>query len=67
MQLASQCPCIQKFVEPFVELAYKFSKSRALWTKFKKVQLEMLHWEDECSDNEGNAGFDGDEELSCGA
>ena len=47
MQSALKRPCIQKFVEPLVELARKFSKSRSLWMEFTKVQLEMLHWEAE--------------------
>ena len=43
LQSALKRPCIQKFVEPLVELAHKFSRSRFLWMEFKKVQLEMLH------------------------
>ena len=35
--------------------------------EFKKVRLEMLHWEGECSDDEGDASFDGDTGLSCDA
>ena len=35
--------------------------------EFKKVQLEMLHREAECSDDEGDAGFDGEEGFSCDA
>ena len=52
MQLALRCPCIQNFVEPLVELVRKFSRSRSLWKRFKKVQFEMLHHEAECSDDE---------------
>ena len=33
----------------------------------KRVQLEMLHGEAECSDDEGNADFDGEEGLSYNA
>ena len=40
VQSALICPCIQKFVQLLVALARKFSRSRALWTEFKKVQLE---------------------------
>ena len=54
-------------MKSLVELSYKFSRSRDLWTEFKKVQLQMLHREVECSDNEGDADFDGDEGLSCDA
>ena len=35
--------------------------------EFKKVQLETLHWEAECSDDEGDADFGGEEGLSCDA
>ena len=35
--------------------------------EFKKVQREMLHREAECSDDEGDASFDGEEGISCGA
>ena len=52
VQSALKRPCIQKFVEPLVGLARKFSRSRSLWMDFKKVQLEMLHWEVECSNDE---------------
>ena len=52
VQSALRHPWIQKFVEPLVELARKFSRSRSLWMDFKKVQLEMLHWEVECSNDE---------------
>ena len=37
MQSAPRRPCIQKFVEPLVELACKFSKSKSLSMEFKKV------------------------------
>ena len=33
--------------------------------EFKKVRLEILHQEGECSNDEGDANFDGDEGLSC--
>ena len=47
-----------------MELARKFSRSRSLWMEFKEVQLETLHREAECSDDEGDVDFDGEEELS---
>ena len=50
-----------------MELACKFSKSRSLWKEFKKVHLEMVHREAECSNDEGDADFDGEEGLSCDA
>ena len=64
VQSAPKRPCIQKFVEPLVELARKFSRRRCLWMEFRKVYLEMLHQEAECSDDEGDADFDGEEGLS---
>ena len=67
MQLALKCPCIQNFVEPLVELARKFSRSRSLRMEFKKVQLEMLHRKAECSDDENDVDFHGEEGLSCDA
>ena len=33
--------------------------------ELKKVQLEMLHQEAECNDDEGDANFDEEEGLSC--
>ena len=35
--------------------------------EFKKVHLEMLHRDAECSDDKGDADFDGEEGLSCNA
>ena len=35
--------------------------------EFKKVQLQTLHQEAKCSDDEGDADFDGEEGLSCDA
>ena len=67
MQSALRRPCIQKSVEPLVELARKSFRSRFLWMEFKKVQLEILHREAECNDEEGEADFDVDEGLSCDA
>ena len=67
VQSALKHPCIQKFVEPLLELARKISKSRSLWMEFKEVQLEMLHREAECSNDESDADFDGEEGLSCDA
>ena len=64
MQPTLKRSCIQKFVEPWVELARKFSRSKSLWMEFKKVQLEMLHREAECSDDEGDADSDEEEGLS---
>ena len=67
MQSALRRPCIQKYADPLVELGRNFSRSRSLWKEFKKVQLEMLHWEVKCSDDKGDTDFDGEEVLSCDA
>ena len=53
-------------MEPLTALAARFSKSRSLWNKFKKTQMEILHREEERSDDEGEADFDGDEDLEVG-
>ena len=50
-----------------MELARSFFRSKVLWKEFKKVQLEILHREAECSDDEGDVDFDGEEGLSCDA
>ena len=47
-------------------LTARFSKSRSLWNKFKKTQMEILDWEEEHSDDEGETDFDGDEDLEVG-
>ena len=64
MQSALKCRCIQNFVEPLVELAHKFSRSRVLWTAFKKVSWKCCIGR-ASSNNEGDADFDEDKELSC--
>ena len=46
--------------------AARFSKSRSLWNKFKKTQMRILDREEERSDDEGEADFDGDEDLEVG-
>ena len=67
VQSALKRPCIQKFMEPLVELACKCSRSMSLWMEFKKIHLETLHCEAACNDDEGDAYFDGEEGLSCDA
>ena len=57
---------VHKCLEPLTALAARFSKSQNLWNKFKKTQMEALDREEECSDNEGEADFDGDEDLEVG-
>ena len=53
-------------LEPLMALAARFSKSRSLWNKFKKTQMRILDREEERSDDEGEADFDGDEDLEVG-
>ena len=53
-------------MEPLTALAAKVSKSRSLWNKFKKAQMEILNQEEERSDDEGETNLDGDEDLEVG-
>ena len=57
---------VHECLEPLTALAARFSKSRSLWNKFKKTQMNILHREEEHSDDEGEADFDGDEDLEVG-
>lgn len=66
MQAALQNTVIQKSVEPWVDLTWKFSKSKSLWWELKKIQLEVLFQDRESSDDEGDPNFDGDERLYVG-
>ena len=57
---------VHECLEPLTVLAARFSKSRSLWNKFKKTQMNILRPEEERSDDEGEADFDGDEDLEVG-
>ena len=57
---------IQKCLAPLTALARRFSKSRCTWNKFKKTQIGILDWQEECSEDEGEADCDRDEELDVG-
>ena len=57
---------VHECLAPLTALEVRFSKSRSLWNKFKKTQMEILDREEECSDDEGAARFDGDEDLEVG-
>ena len=57
---------LHKCLELLTALAAKFSKSRSLWNKFKKTQMGILDREEERSNDEGEADFDGDEDLEVG-
>ena len=66
VQAALKEEVVQKCLEPLTALAARFSKSWSLWNKFKKTQMEILHREEECNNDEGEADFDGDEDLEVG-
>ena len=54
---------IQECLALLMALAHRFSKSRSIWNKFKKTQMEILHWEEERSEDQGEADCDGDEDF----
>ena len=66
VQAALKEEVVHECLELLTALAARFSKSRSLWNKFKKTQMELLHWEEERSDDEGEADFDRDEDLEVG-
>ena len=66
VQAALKEPMIEGCLAPLTALACKFSKSRSAWNRFKKTQLEILNWEEERSDDEREADFDGDEDFEVG-
>ena len=43
---------------PLTALVATFSKSRSLWNKFKKTQMEIPDREEEHNDNQGESDFD---------
>ena len=57
---------VHECLEPLTALVAKFFKSRSLWNNFKKTQMNILDREEERSDDEGEADFDGDEDLEVG-
>ena len=42
IQAALKEEVVHECLEPFTSLAARFSKSRSLWNKFKKTQMEIL-------------------------
>ena len=66
VQAALKEEVVHKCLEPLTALLARFSKSRSLWNNFKKTQMEILHQEEERSDDEGEATFEGDEDLEVG-
>ena len=57
---------VHECLEPLTALVARFSKSRSLWNKFKKTQMEILDREEEHNNDEGEADFDGDKDLKNG-
>ena len=66
IQAALKEEVIHECLEPLMALAARFSKSWSLWNKFKKTQMEILDWEEEHNDDEGEPDLDGDEDLEVG-
>ena len=66
IQAALKEEVVHAWLEPLMALPARFSKSRSLWNKFKKTQMEILDWEERHSDDEGEPDLDGDEDLEVG-
>ena len=66
IQAALKEEVVHECLESLTALAARFSTSQSLWNKFKKTQMEILYWEEERSDDEGEPDFDGDEDLEVG-
>ena len=66
VQAALKEEAVHECLEPLTALATRFSKSQSLWNKFKKTHMNILHWEEERSDDEAEADFDGYEDLEVG-
>ena len=66
VQAALKEKVVHECLESLTALAARFSKIRSLWNRFKKTQMEILDREEEHSDDEGEADFDGDEDLEVG-
>ena len=66
VQAALKEEVVDEYLEPLTALAARFSKSRSLWNKFKKTQMEIPGREEERNDDEGEADLDGDEDLEVG-
>ena len=66
VQAALKEPMIEGCLAPLTALARRFSKSWSAWNRFKKTQLQILKWEEERSDDESDANYDGDEDFNVG-
>ena len=47
VQAALKEEVVHDCLEPLIALAARFSKSRSLWNKVNKMQIEILHQEEE--------------------
>ena len=66
VQAALKEEVVHECLASLTALATRFSKIRSLWNKFKKTQMGILDQEEERSDDEGEADFDGDEDSEVG-
>ena len=66
VQAALKEPMIEVCLAPLMALARKFSYSWSAWNRLKKMQLHVLKWAEERSDDESDANYDGDEDFDVG-
>ena len=59
-------PMIEGHLAPLTTLACRFSHSQISWNRFKKTRLEFLNWEEERSNDERDADYDGEEDFDVG-
>ena len=57
---------IESYLAPLTALASRFFHSWSAWNRFKKMQLQVLKGAEECSDDDSNANYDGDEDFDVG-
>ena len=63
IQAALKEGVVQECLAPLTVLG---TQSQSTWNKFKKTQMEILHREEERSEDEGEADCDGDEDFEIG-
>ena len=63
VQAALKEPMLEGCLASSTALAHRFFYSRSAWNQFKKTQLKILKWEEERSDDESDADYDGDEDF----
>ena len=59
-------PMVEGCLAPLTVLARRFFHSQSAWNQFKKMQLQILKWGEECSVDVSNADYDGDEDFDVG-